>query len=59
MYFHRHINTYADIFTRVVQLYSMKGYPNKIDKTHLSFPTLFKDKYRYLDIDKGTLHVQI
>ena len=37
----------------------MKGYPNKIDKIHLSFPTQFKDKYRYFDIDKGTIHVQI
>ena len=37
----------------------MKGYPNKIDKIDLSFPTLFKDKYKYLDIDKGTILVQI
>ena len=37
----------------------MKRYPNKIYKIDLSFPTLFKDKYKYLDIDKGTILVQI
>ena len=37
----------------------MKGYANKRDKIDLSFPTLFKDKYKYLDIDKGTILVQI
>ena len=37
----------------------MKGYPNKIDKIDLSYPTLFKDKYKYLAIDKGTILVQI
>ena len=37
----------------------MKGYSHKIDKIDLSFPTLSKDKYKYLDIDKGTILVQI
>ena len=59
MYFHWHINIYADIFKRVAKLNSKKGYPNKIDEIDFSFPTLFKDKYKYLDIDKGIILVQI